>query len=73
MEIMVAAANRDQFLDVSSGDEKLGTIKIPGTIGLWKKMDPIDIKLKKGVQTLRISAPLQRGVAIRWFELTPKK
>jgi hypothetical protein len=73
MEIMVAAANRDQFLHVSSGDEKLGTIKIPGTIGLWKKMDPIDIKLKKGVQTLRISAPLQRGVAIRWFELTPKK
>jgi len=54
MEIMVAAANRDQRLDVSSGEEKLGTITIPGTIGLWKKMEPIDIKLKKGVQTLRI-------------------
>ncbi len=73
MEVMVAAANRDQFLHVSSGDEKLGTIKIPGTIGLWRKMPPIDVNLKKGVQTLRISAPLQRGVAIRWFELTPKK
>lgn len=74
MEIMLAAANRDQVLEVSSGDEKLGTIKIPGTIGLWKKMDPIDIKLNKGVQTLRISSPSgQRGIAIRWFELTPKK
>ena len=73
MEIMVAAANRDQVLDVSCGTEKLGTIKIPGTTGLWKKMEPVDIKLNKGSQTLRISAPAQRGVAIRWFELTPKK
>lgn len=74
MDIMVAAANRDQVLHVSSGDEQLGTIKIAGTIGLWKKMDPIAIKLKKGVQTLRISSPSgQRGIAIRWFELTPKK
>jgi hypothetical protein len=73
MEIMVATANRDQVLDVSSGDAKLGTIKIAGTIGLWKKMDPMDIPLKKGAQTLRISGPFQRGVAIRWFQLTPKK
>lgn len=73
MEIMIAAANRDQVLDVSCGTEKLGTIKIPGTTGLWKKMEPVDIKLKKGLQTVRISAPSQRGVAIRWFELTPKK
>ncbi|MEI8374261.1 MAG: carbohydrate-binding protein [Planctomycetota bacterium] len=73
MEIMVAAANRDQVLDVSCGTEKLGTIKIPGTTGLWKKMEPVDINLKKGPQSLKISAPLQRGVAIRWFELTPKK
>jgi hypothetical protein len=73
MEIMVAAANRDQVLDVSCGPEKLGTIQIPGTIGLWQKMPPVDIKLNQGAQTLRISAPLQRGVAIRWFELKLKK
>jgi hypothetical protein len=73
MEVMLAAANRDQVLDVSCGTEKLGTIKIPGTIGLWKKMPPVDIELKKGKQTLRISAPLQRGVAIRWFELKSKE
>jgi hypothetical protein len=72
MEVMLAAANRDQVLDVSRGTEKLGTINIPGTIGLWKKMPPVDIKLTKGRQTLRISAPMQRGVAIRWFELKSK-
>ena len=72
MEVMVAAANRDQVLNVSRGTEKLGTVRIPGTIGLWKKMAPVDIELKKGPQTLRISAPFQRGVAVRWFELKPK-
>jgi hypothetical protein len=72
MEVMVAAANRDQTLDVSCGTEKLGTIRIPGTIGLWQKMPPIDIRLNQGAQSLRISAPLQRGVAIRWFELKAK-
>lgn len=73
LEVMLAAANRDLILDVSCGEEKLGTVKIPGTQGLWRKMDPVDIKLKKGPQTIRISAPFQRGIAIRWFELTPKK
>ena len=70
---MLAAANRDLVLDVSRGEEKLGQVKIPGTIGLWWKSAPVDIKLNKGQQVLRISAPFQRGVAIRWFELTAKK
>ncbi|MEI8371571.1 MAG: hypothetical protein WCJ35_01930 [Planctomycetota bacterium] len=73
LEVMLAAANRDMVLNVSSGTEKLGAVSIPGTIGLWKKMAPVDIKLSKGRQTLRISAPFQRGVAVQWFELTPKK
>jgi hypothetical protein len=73
MEIMVATANRDQILDVNCGPEKLATIQIPGTIGLWQQMPPVDIKLNQGTQTLRISAPLRRGVAIRWFELKLKK
>lgn len=74
LEIMYACANRDMVLEISSGDEKLGTVKIPGTTGLWRKMDPADIKLKKGVQPFRITSPQgQRGISIRWFELTPKK
>jgi len=73
MEMMLAAANRDQVLEVSCGDEKLGTVKIPGTTGLWRKMEPVDMKLKKGTQTIRITSPgNQRGIAIRWFELKKK-
>jgi len=73
MEIMLAAANRDQVLDVSCGSDKLGTIAIAGTTGLWQKMPPVDIHLNQGTQTLRLSAPMQRGIAIRWFELTKNK
>lgn len=73
LEIMLAAANRDLVLNVSCGAEKLGAISIPGTTGLWKKMAPVAITLNKGSQTLRISAPFQRGIAVRWFELAPTK
>jgi len=68
----VAAANVDQVLDISSGTNKLATINIPNTTGLWTTTEAVDIKLDKGTQTLRISAPYQRGIAVRWFELKPK-
>ncbi|MEI6809339.1 MAG: hypothetical protein WCN95_11515, partial [bacterium] len=71
IEVMLAAANRDQVMEISCGKQKLGMVKIPGTTGLWKKTDPMPIRLDKGVQTLRISTPFQRGVAMRWFELKP--
>ena len=73
LEVMLATANRGQVLHVSSGKETLGTVTIPGTIGLWKKMAPVELQLKEGRTTLRLSAPFQRGVAVRWFELTPKR
>ncbi len=72
MELMVAVANVDQVLDVGCGADKLGTIKLPWTTGLWQKTAPVDIELKKGKQILRISAPMERGISFRWFELTPK-
>jgi hypothetical protein len=72
LEMRVAAANRDQVLEVSSGTNKLATVKVPSTTGLWGTTPAVDIKLEKGKHTLRISAPLQRGVAIRWFELKSK-
>jgi len=74
MEVMLAAVNRDQVLEVSCGGAKVGTVKIPGTTGLWRKMAPADVALPAGKQTLRLTSPgNQRGISIRWFELTPKK
>jgi hypothetical protein len=33
----------------------------------------VDIKLEKGKQTLRVSAPFQRGIAVRYLDLKPKQ
>jgi len=71
--VMLAAANRNQVLEISRDGTLLGTVKLPGTTGLWQRMAPVDIQLKAGRQTLRIASPgNQRGISIRWFELTPK-
>jgi hypothetical protein len=72
LEIKVAAANLDQVLDISSGNDKLATVKVPYTTGLWGTTPAADINLQKGRQTLRISAPFQRGVAVKSFELKSK-
>ncbi|MEI6808425.1 MAG: carbohydrate-binding protein [bacterium] len=68
----VAVVNRDQVLDIMSGAEKLATATIPQTFGSWTTTEPVEVKLAKGSQTIRISAPFQRGVALRWLELKAK-
>ena len=72
MTMRIATPNRDQILDIRSGDNKLATLKIPNTTGLWTTLEAVELKLDKGTQTLRISAPYQRGIAVRWFELKSK-
>ena len=72
MTARVAAVNLDQMLDVGVGDHPLATIHIPNTHGVWTTTPAVEVKLAQGPQTLRISAPMQRGVAIRWFELKAK-
>jgi len=72
MVMRVATPNSDQIIEVSSGTNKLATINIPNTTGLWGTTPEVNIRLNKGVQTLRFSAPFQRGIALRWFELKSK-
>lgn len=72
LTIRHAVANREQILNVQIGDQKPTTINIPSTRGLWKTIPEVDIRLNKGSQTLRISTPYQRGIAIRWLELKSK-
>ena len=72
LTMRVAAANRGQVLYISSLGSKLATIKLPSTHGLWETTDEVRIKFEKGAKNLRISAPFQRGIAIRWFELKAK-
>jgi hypothetical protein len=72
MTVRATVVNMDQLLEVSSGDTKLASINIPNTYGVWTTTPAVEVKLDKGPQTLRIAAPMQRGVAIRWFELKAK-
>jgi hypothetical protein len=72
LTMRIATPNREQVLNLSSGTDKLATIQIPNTTGLWGTTKEVSVRLKKGVQTLRFSAPYQRGIAVRWFELKSK-
>jgi hypothetical protein len=71
LTIKLATPNLDQVLDISASGNKLATINVPNTTGLWATTPATEIKLEKGRQTLRISAPAQRGLAMKSFELKP--
>ena len=67
--LKLAAPNRDQVLNVAVGTAPAAPIQVPNTRGLWGMTPPLDLKLQAGQQTLRIAAPFQRGIAIKWLEL----
>jgi hypothetical protein len=68
----VAAANVDQVLNLTVGTGEPVSVKIPWTTGLWDMSPAVEIKLEKGPQTLRISAPNQRSVSVHYLELKTK-
>ena len=71
LTIKAAAANVDQVFHIKSGDAEPITVKVPWSKGLWEMTPAVDIVLK-GRQTLRISAPFQRGIAMHHLELKSK-
>jgi len=44
----------------------------PGLAGRWQTTEPIDLRLAEGEQTIWLSAPFQRSLALKWFQLKPK-
>lgn len=72
MSIKVAAAYVDQVFHIPSGTSEPVTLKIPWSKGLWDTTPMVDIKLERGPQILRISAPLQRATAVHRVELKSK-
>jgi len=71
--IKIATPNDDQVLNIDLGPNKPQTIKLPNTTGLWGMTEPVEISLERGIQKIRISAPFQRGVAVRYLEFKPNK
>ena len=72
LTMRVATPNREQVLDVGVDTNQLATVDIPNTTGLWGTTEEVELRLKEGTRTLRFSAPYQRGIAVRWFELNSK-
>jgi len=64
-----AAANVEQVLNVKAGSNEPVTVKVPWSTGLWDMTPAAEIKLTKGPQTLRVSAPNQRAVSVQFLEL----
>ena len=72
LTLKVAAANVDQVFNLKTGTSEPVSVKIPWTTGLWDTTPPVDLKLEAGTQTLRIAAPFQRAIALRYLELKSK-
>ncbi len=72
LSLKAAAANVDQIFHLKSGTSDPVTINVPWSMGLWDTTPAVELKLEKGPQTLRISAPSQRGIAIQYLELNSK-
>lgn len=72
IELKTATPNDGQVLNLSVGATKRATVNIPNTTGLWGTTPATDLRLEQGLQTLRIAAPAQRGVALRSLELKSK-
>lgn len=70
-----ACINDDQLLEVCSGSTVIASVPIANTFGLWEETKPVELKLERGKQTLRVQTPVanhKRGIALKSFELKTK-
>jgi hypothetical protein len=72
LQLKASAANEGQFFDVIVGTDAPINLPIANSHGTWASTVVVELKLQKGPQTLKISAPTQRGVAVRQLELKAK-
>jgi hypothetical protein len=72
--LCTAAVNLHQYFMITAGDASNAPIRaeVPNSQGLWNIGSVAELTLAKGAQTLRVAAPVQRGVALRWLALKPK-
>jgi hypothetical protein len=69
LAMQAAAANVEQVFNLKAGTNEPAALAIPNTNGVWGMTPAVEIKLEKGRQPLRVTAPFQRGVAVQSFEL----
>lgn len=70
--VVTPAPKQHLFLKVNDSDDRVD-IELPYTIGRWGMLEPVEIELKRGKNTLAFYRGhyYQRGVTIRDFALAP--
>ena len=72
LQVKAATPNEGQFFEVAAGANPAVNLPIANTHGEWGMTVPVELKLEKGSQKVKISAPSQRGVAVSQFTLKAK-
>jgi hypothetical protein len=72
---LVTPAPRQHLFLVVNGAKEAAAIPLPYTIGLWGELEPVEIELKQGQNTLSFHRGhyYMRGITIKDFKLTPVK
>ncbi len=72
--LVTPAPKQHLFLKVNDATDRID-VQLPYTIGMWGELEPVEIELVQGKNTLSFhrSHYFQRGVTIRDFNLTPVK
>lgn len=69
LALTAATPNNGQVLAAGVDAGQPTTIEVPNTTGLWGVTPAVAIRLEMGIRTLRLTAPYQRGIALRWLDL----
>ena len=70
--LRAATPNTGQVVDLSAGGQKLSTIAVPNSRGLWADTPAVEVELAAGPQVLRFTVPSQRGLALKQIALRPR-
>ena len=67
--LRTATPNTSQSIDLAVSGQKLATLAVPNSQGLWADTPAVEVELPAGPQVLRLTVPSQRGLALKQLEL----
>jgi hypothetical protein len=67
--LRTATPNTSQSIDLAVSGQKMGTLAVPNSQGLWADTPAVEVELPAGPQVLRLTVPSQRGLALKQLEL----
>ena len=67
--LRAATPNTSQTVDLAVSGQKVATLAVPNSQGLWADTPAVEVELPAGPQVLRLTVPSQRGLALKQIEL----